>query len=100
MRYRSALLVALALSGCSPDKASDVAGCLAEAERFYPSYLVRDPEAPASRYVIACMNFKGYNFTIEASACDSRFPLPTQATCYSSHGAVARIFDRLRGLNP
>ena len=55
-----------------------------------------DPAAPAARYIIECMAAKGYDFEIEPAACNSRYPLPTQSTCYKSNNWLAGIIDQFR----
>jgi hypothetical protein len=82
MRYAVFLSLLITLKGCLPDQAKDVAACVTEAERFYRMYKAVDPEDPSSQYVISCMAAKGYQFTVSPADCDSRYPLPTQATCY------------------
>ena len=75
--------MAISLAGCKSDPAKDVAACRTEAERFYHMYKVVDPADPSSQFIIACMAGKGYDFTVLPTDCDSRYPLPTQPTCYT-----------------
>jgi len=88
------LLVAFAVAGCLPDQAKDVAACRIEADRFYQGYNTVDVDNPRSQYVIACMVAKGYDFDVSPAACDSRHPLPTQPTCYTSSNWLARILGQ------
>ena len=60
MRREVVLLVVIALGGCLPDQAKDVAACRTEADRFYPTYEAVDPNNPSSQFIIACMATKGY----------------------------------------
>ena len=96
MRREVYLLVAFILAGCVPDKPKDLAACQTESDRFYSRYLAVDPAAPAARYIIECMAAKGYDFEIEPAACNSRYPLPTQSTCYKSNNWLAGIIDQFR----
>ena len=86
-----------ALGGCLPDqvKAKDVAACRIEADRFYQGYNDIEVNNPRSQYIIECMAAKGYDFEISPADCDGKRPLVTQPACYSSHGWIARIADRL-----
>jgi len=90
------LLVAFAVAGCLPDQAKDVAACRIEADRFYQGYNTVDVNNPRSQYVIACMVAKGYDFDVSPAACDSRHPLPTQPTCYTSSNWLAWILGQFR----
>ena len=83
MRRELVLLTAIALAGCVPDPAKDVAACRTDAERFYHMDKVVDPADPVSQFIIGCMAAKGYDFTVSPSDCDGRYPLVTQATCYA-----------------
>ena len=96
MRREVCLLAAFMLAGCVPDKPKDLAACQTEADRFYSRHLAVDPAAPAARYIIECMAAKGYDFEIEPAACNSRYPLPTQSTCYKSNNWLAGIIDQFR----
>jgi hypothetical protein len=96
MRRQVVLLVAITLAGCVPDKSQDLAACLTEADRFYSRYLAADPAAPAARYIIECMAAKGYDFEVEPAYCNSKYPLPTQSTCYKSKNWLAAIIDQFR----
>jgi hypothetical protein len=96
MRHRYFFLVLVGLAGCGPDQAKDVAACQSEADRFYPTYRANDLREPSSQYIVACMGAKGYDFTIVPTDCDSRRPLPTQATCYTPSHWFAGMLDRFR----
>lgn len=94
MRRIAIALVAIALSGCSPDRAKDMADCQTEAGRFFQTYQAVDPSDPSSRYIIGCMATKGYDFTVTPLDCNSGRSLPTQAACYQPHGWTARMLER------
>lgn len=96
MRRKVVLLMVISLGGCVPDQANDMAGCRTEADRFYHAYKAVDPDDPSSRYIIACMAARGYNFTNLAAACDSRYPLPTQAACYDAKDWIAWTAEEIR----
>jgi hypothetical protein len=98
MRREVILFMAFALGGCLPDqgKASDVAACQTEADRFYQGYNDVDVNNPRGQYIIECMASKGYVFEISPADCDSRRPLTHQPTCYASQSWMMRIADRLR----
>lgn len=96
MRFGVVLLAASSVGGCFPDQAKDVVACRSEADHFYQAYRAVDPDDPSSRYIIACMAAKGYDFTISGADCDSRYPLPTQATCYAPNNWAARFVDLFR----
>ena len=91
------LAIMIFLGGCSPDRASDLAACRTEADKFYQGYQADDVNNPRSRYIISCMAAKGYEFDISPTDCDSRHSLPVQSTCYASPSWLARIIDRLPG---
>jgi hypothetical protein len=90
------LLVGFAVAGCLPDQAKDVAACRIEADRFFEGYNNVDVNNPRSRYIIACMATKGYDFDVSPATCDSRHALATQPTCYASHHWLAWIIERVR----
>jgi hypothetical protein len=94
MRREFILLAAVTLGGCLPDQAKDLAACRKEADRFYQGYQAVDVDNPRSRYIIACMAAKGYDFRISPADCDSRHPLPTQPSCYTSNKWLAWVVDR------
>lgn len=80
------LLLLLNLQSCLPDQTKSLTACQKEADQFFMAYRNDDPQNPRSRYIIECMATKGYDFTVEPDACDNRYPLTTQPTCYSPHG--------------
>ena len=94
MRRELVLLAAISLGGCLPDQAKDVATCRMEADRFYQAYNAIDADNPRSRYLIACMAAKGYDFDVSLADCDSRHALPTQATCYKSNSWLGWTVDK------
>jgi hypothetical protein len=98
MKLAVGLFVALFLGGCLPDqvKSADVTACRDEADRFYQAYNNADISNPRSKFIIACMASKGYNFEVSPADCDSRHALVTQSTCYVSKSWIARIFGRFR----
>ncbi len=96
MRRAAVLLVALTPAGCQPDRAKDMAACQNEASRFYQTYRAVSPDDPSSRFIIGCMAAKGYDFTISPAACSSKYPLPTQATCYAPSNWLVWIIDQFR----
>jgi hypothetical protein len=98
MRREVVLLVAFAMGGCLPDqvKTKDVAACRIEADRFYQGYNAVDVNNPRSRYIIACMAAKGYDFDVSPADCDSRHPLATQPTCYLSNDWFAWLINPFR----
>jgi hypothetical protein len=87
------LLMAISLTDWVPDKTRDMEVCRIEAERFYHMYNAVDPNDPSSQYVIGCMATKGYEFAPFAKACDTRYPLPTQVTCYTPSGWLDWLVD-------
>ena len=95
MRIIVILLLTVALVGCVPNRAQDLAACQREASRFYMLYRATDPDKPSSRYIIGCMAAKGYEFTIAPSACDNRHPFPTQAACYAPTNWLVSLIDRI-----
>ena len=105
MRREVILFMAFALGGCLPDqsKASDVAACQIEADRFYQGYTDRfyqgyngvDVNNPRSQYIIECMAAKGYDFEISPADCDGKRALATQPACYAPQSWMAWIADRL-----
>jgi hypothetical protein len=90
------LLLPLSLAGCYPDQSDDVFACEAQASRFFSTYHAVDLNAPSSEYIIECMQTKGYDFTIAPADCDSHYPLPTQAACYTPQNWLAALYDRVR----
>jgi hypothetical protein len=87
MKYKIVFLAAInsvVFGGCSLDSTKDAAFCKAKADRFYQGHLTVDIDNPRSQYIIGCMVAKGYDFDISQADCDSRHPLPTQPTCYTS----------------
>jgi hypothetical protein len=90
------LLAALALGGCSRDRAKDMAACQVEAERFYQTYRAVNSDDPSSQYIIGCMAAKGYDFTISPAACNSEHPLPTQPACYAARSWPDWVIDQFR----
>lgn len=95
MRREFVLLVALALGGCLPDQAKDLSVCQMQADRFYQGYNDVDVASPRSRYIIACMAAKGYDFDFTPAGCDSRHPLTVQPACYAPSNWLLRLFERL-----
>jgi hypothetical protein len=94
MRWQAAVLMTVALEGCVPDQTKDVSACQSEANRFFQTYKAVDPDDPSSRYIIACMATKGYDFTISPADCDSRHALPTQPTCYIPDRWLGWLIDK------
>jgi hypothetical protein len=95
MRRHVALLL-FALVGCVPNQARDMATCQTEVKRFYPVYVASNMNDPGVRYIMACMEAKGYDFSISSADCSSKYPLSTQPTCYTPHGSVAAAIDQFR----
>jgi hypothetical protein len=95
MKHALALLAVLSLGGCLPNQAKDVVDCQTEASRFYQTYHAVDVSDPSSQYIIACMDSKGYDFTVLPADCDSHHPLPTQAACYTPSNWLAADIDQL-----
>jgi hypothetical protein len=96
MRRAVVLLAVIALGGCLPDRAKDVAACRAEADHFYQGYRAVDVDNPRSQYIIGCMAANGYDFTIVPSDCSSQNPLPTQPACYTHNSWLYWIIDQFR----
>ena len=96
MRRAVFLMMFVALGGCSSGKAQDVAACRAEADRFYQAYRDDDVANPRGRYIVECMESKGYEFDISSAACDSRRALLTQQCCYVSTSWIGRLVDLFR----
>src|SRR5262245_50668082 len=94
MRLALILFAALVLGGCLQDRPKDIATCGAQADRFFQGYNAADVENPRSRYVIACMSGKGYNFDVSRADCDSRHSLVMQPNCYVRESWMASIIDR------
>ena len=92
-----ALLAAITLAGCSPDKATEMAVCQNEADRFFQGRQAADMDDPRSRYIIECMATKGYDFDVYPAACTDRHPFPTQPACFVRSNWLARIFDQIVG---
>jgi hypothetical protein len=88
--------MAISLTGWQSDKAKDLEDCRTDAERFYHLYDAIDPADPSSQYIIGCMATKGYAFTTSSTGCDTRYPLPTQATCYAPSGWLDWLIDHFR----
>ena len=87
-------LLMTTVAGCLPDRATkDVTVCRTEADRFYPTPESIDANDPRSQFIIECMAAKGYDFTISATNCDGRHPLPTQAACFESNSWLRRLID-------
>lgn len=93
---RNAVLLLVALGGCAPDQSKDMAACQSEVKRFYPVYVASNMNDPGVRYIMACMEFRGYDFSISAADCDSKYPLPTQPACYAPRGYMATAIDQFR----
>jgi hypothetical protein len=94
--WRHVVLLLALLGGCVPDQSKDMAACQTEVKRFYAVYVASDMNDPGVRYIMACMEVRGYDFSILAVGCDSKHPLATQPTCYTPHSAVAAAIDQLR----
>jgi hypothetical protein len=92
-----ALLAAINLAGCSPSKATDMAACQNEADRFFQGREEGDMDDPRSRYIIECMAAKGYDFDVYPAACTDRLPFPTQPACFVRSNWLAGMFDRFVG---
>jgi len=60
IEFATIMMVAVALAGCTPEQ--DVAKCEVEAMRLYPNNPPKDYNDVATRYVVACMTAKGYEF--------------------------------------
>jgi hypothetical protein len=96
MRRHAALLLALALGGCVANQAKDMAACKAEVMRFYPGYRAVKFDDPGTRFIVACMQARGYELEVAASDCSSRDPVATQPACYAPRHWFAAFVDRLR----
>ena len=98
MRREVILFMTFALGGCLSDqgKASDVAACQLEADRFYQGHNSIDVNNPRNQYIIECMAAKGYDFEISPADCDGRRPVVTQSACYARNSWMTWIADRLR----
>jgi hypothetical protein len=92
-----ALLAAISLVGCSPNKATDMAACQTEANRFYQGRQATDMDDPRSRYIIECMATKGYDFDVYPAACNDLHPFPTQPACFVRSNWLARVIDHYGG---
>ena len=79
------------------DKSQVVDACRREADRFYQGYQTDDVNNPRSRYIIECMDSKGFEFDISPPGCDGRYSLSTQAACYVPTGWMARMIERVLG---
>ena len=88
-----ALFVAVSLAGCSPNKATAMAACQKDADRFYQGSQEDDMDDPRSRYIIECMATKGYDFDVYPAACTDRHPFPTQPACFVRSNWLARMYD-------
>ena len=97
MRLKVRLFVALFLGGCSPDQAKSKAilACRDAADRFYQGLSNADIDSPRSKYIVACMADKGYNFEVWPVDCDSQHALTTQSACYVSQSWMAWIISRM-----
>jgi hypothetical protein len=95
MKRAIALLAVITLGGCLPDQSKEIAACRLEADRFFQGYTTSDVDNPRSKYIIACMAAKGYDFDIAPADCDSRHPLPTQPTCYTPSSWLDWVIGRL-----
>ena len=96
MRRQAILLMVFALGGCLPDQSGDMAACRTQADRLYHMYKAVDPDDPSSKYIIACMAAKGYNYTILSEDCNSRYPSSTQPACYEPDSWLGWIIDQFR----
>jgi hypothetical protein len=94
MKRTNIIVVALALGGCTPDQ--DTAQCEVEAIRLYPNNPPKVYDDVASRYAIACMKAKGYDFSpLPKEDCWAfRGSHATQPGCYKSTGWLARVIGR------
>ena len=90
------MIVAIALAGCLPEKANDLADCQTEADHFYETYQAFPEDDPRSRYIIGCMAAKGYHLDVSPAECDGKHRLVIQPTCYTPAGQIARFIDRFR----
>jgi hypothetical protein len=95
---RHAVLLLVALGGCVPDQSKDMVACQSEVERFYPAYVASNMDDPGVRYIMACMESKGYAFSVSAADCDSKYPLPVQGACYTPESYVAAALGQFRWL--
>jgi hypothetical protein len=91
----TAVLLPVMVGGCMPDQSRVMAACQSEVMRFYPVYIASDLDDPGTRYIVACMKSKGYDLSVAAADCDSKYALPTQPTCYAPQGFVAATIDRI-----
>jgi hypothetical protein len=96
---RCVVLLLVVLGGCVPDQSKDMAACQTEVKRFYPVYVASNMTDPGVRYIMGCMESKGYDFSIAAADCNSQFPLPTQPACYRPQGTAAAAIDQFRRAN-
>jgi hypothetical protein len=96
MKRLFVFLVAIALAGCLPEKANDLADCQTEADHFYQTYQAFHVDDPRTRYIIGCMAAKGYDLDVLPTDCDSQHRLVTQAACYTPNSWIARLIDRFR----
>ena len=71
-----------------PDKASDTRICEAETLRFYSV-------GSGERFMLECMNAKGYEFDVMPEDCESRTRMVMQPACYTPNTLGAKLLDRL-----
>ena len=93
---RHVVLLSIALGGCMPDQSKDMAACQQEVKRFYAVYVASNMTDPGVRYIMACMESRGYAFSIAATNCHSKYPLATQPACYTPQGSMAAAIDQFR----
>lgn len=97
LRAVPTIFMTLILTGCGPDQNGDLVlhkdlkECRQEADRFYKGYRAVDVASPRSQYIIGCMAAKNYVFDFSPASCDSKYPLPTQPTCYARESWFAWV---------
>ena len=84
-RLACSAAVILMLTSCDQGRAKEeaTAQCSMDADRFFPSYEAAQVDSLRNKYMVGCMDTKGYNFTFESKDCDSKRPLFNQPACYA-----------------
>ena len=80
----SAVLSAILLGGCQPNRSDTLASCQMDADRFYHTQSAATLESPRTKYIIGCMAAHGYKFDFLLNECESSRPYTAQPACYSA----------------
>jgi hypothetical protein len=90
IKFIAGIIVVIGIGGCAPGKMHETEACETETLRFYPI-------GSGDRFMIECMDSKGYEFDVASAECKSKTRMVMQSACYRRKGWVGRFFEIFTG---